>query len=74
MTSELSVRELTDDDFTENLAVLVSAFLKDPDPDREPLLRRVLELERHHGVFDGAEQVGSCGVMTRTLTVPGGEP
>ncbi|WP_016698032.1 GNAT family N-acetyltransferase [Actinoalloteichus spitiensis] len=72
MTSELSVRRLTDDDFAEYHALLVSAFLEDPDPEHQPLLRRVLEMERHHGVFDGAEQVGGCGVMTRTLTVPGG--
>ena len=49
-----------------------AAFHEDAHPEEAPLAARLFEPERSLAVFDGARIVGTAGVYTRALTVPGG--
>jgi predicted acetyltransferase len=73
--SDLTVRTLTEDDYVEFSTMLNGAFLVDThDGDDAVAERAGFEPERHHGVFDGTRMVGSTGIQTRNLTVPGVGP
>lgn len=72
--SDLTVRTLTPDDFAEFSTMLSGAFLVDNRDDEVEVERAVFEPERHHGVYDGTRLVGSTGIQTRLLTVPGAGP
>ncbi len=48
------------------------AFGQDPDPAEEERDRRLVELDRNRGAYDGARLVGSAGAYSLDLTVPGG--
>ncbi|MEV7550973.1 GNAT family N-acetyltransferase [Amycolatopsis sp. NPDC089917] len=68
----LAIRILTIDDLPAFADVLARAFNLDV---TDALTRRdelVFEPERWHGVFDGDELVGTGGLLTRRITVPGG--
>ncbi|EMD24627.1 GNAT family N-acetyltransferase [Amycolatopsis azurea] len=68
----LAIRTLTTDDLPTFADMLARAFNLDP---TDALKRReelVFEPERWHGVFDGGELIGTGGVLTRKITVPGG--
>jgi predicted acetyltransferase len=54
------------------LAAVVDAFLEDVDPAEIALDRKVLEPERTLVARDGGRIVGTAGVVSRELTVPGG--
>ncbi|MFD5827500.1 GNAT family N-acetyltransferase [Lentzea sp. NPDC060358] len=66
----LSIRTITESDLPAFHQVFAWSFLDEPVEDHRWL--KVLEPERAHAVFDGDEMVGTGGVLTRQLTVPGG--
>jgi predicted acetyltransferase len=68
----LTIRTLADRDYQAFSRMLYSAFLQDPYDSDLRLERAVYDLDRVHGVFDGDEIVGSAGVLTRDVTLPGG--
>ncbi|PRY36293.1 GNAT family N-acetyltransferase [Umezawaea tangerina] len=68
----LTIRTLTDEDYPEFGRVVEEAFLADPDDSDHDLERPLFDLGRVHGMFDGAEMVGSAAVVGREMTVPGG--
>ncbi len=68
--STLSIRTIDRDDLDEFDRVFAWAFLDEPRGGVNRWLR-VLELDRTHAVFDGDEMIGTGGVLSRELTVPG---
>ncbi len=72
--ADLTVRTLTQDDFPELTTLVSGAFLSDPRPEDEPLHRAVFEPQRFHGVYDGGRLIGSTGIQSRDLTLPGARP
>jgi predicted acetyltransferase len=70
VTDELPIRLATADDLAELSTVISGAFLHDPEDETLDLRRLVYEPERSHVVTDG-QIVGTGGVLTRDLTVPG---
>ncbi|MFS8099499.1 GNAT family N-acetyltransferase [Lentzea alba] len=69
--SALSIRTIEHSDLRDFQNVLAWAFLDDPRGEDSKWLK-VLELERAHAVFDGDEMVGTAGILSREITVPGG--
>jgi predicted acetyltransferase len=67
----LTVRTLTEDDYQAFSRMVFSAFLQDPHDSDVELERALFDLDRVYGAFDGAEIVGSAGVFTRSMTLPG---
>jgi predicted acetyltransferase len=70
--SPLSIRTITEADLPEFQRVLAWSFLDDPAP--EDKRDRLLEPARSHAVFDGDEVIGTAGILTRELTLPGEIP
>ncbi|SDG19078.1 Predicted acetyltransferase [Lentzea fradiae] len=68
--SALSIRTIGTADFPDFNRVFAWSFLDEPVEEQKWL--KVLELDRAHAVFDGDEMIGTGGVLTRELTVPGG--
>ncbi|MCG8926197.1 GNAT family N-acetyltransferase [Lentzea sp. CC55] len=68
--SALSIRTIDSTDLPDFHRVFAWSFLDEPAEDHRWL--KVLELERTHAVFDGDEMIGTGGVLTRELTLPGG--
>ncbi|KOV82729.1 GNAT family N-acetyltransferase [Nocardia sp. NRRL S-836] len=69
--STLSIRTLGRADSDDFRTVFAWAFLAEPHESGNRWMR-VLEPERTHVVFDGDEMIGTGGVLSRELTVPGG--
>jgi predicted acetyltransferase len=70
----LSIRTLSEDDLRPISEMLHSAFLSDlreSDVQRE---RTVFEPDRWHGIQDGDELIGTGGILTRDITLPGAGP
>lgn len=67
--SALSIRTIDAAELPDFHRVFAWSFLDEPVEDHRYL--RVLELERAYAVFDGDEMIGTGGVLTRELTVPG---
>jgi predicted acetyltransferase len=72
VTNELPIRNSTPEDFSQLSALISGAFLQDVDEETLDLHRLVTEPERNHVITDGDLIVGTGGVLTRELTVPGG--
>ena len=71
--SELSVRPLTEADLDRYFEVDNIAFIEEPySPERIEWWRRLQEVDRTIGVFDGQAQVGGASIFTMRLTVPEG--
>ena len=70
VTDELPIRLATADDLPELSTVISEAFLHDREDETLDLRRLVYEPERTHVATDG-QIVGTGGVLTRDLTVPG---
>ncbi|MDT7783744.1 MAG: hypothetical protein QOF58_2163, partial [Pseudonocardiales bacterium] len=68
--SALSIRTIRQAELPEFERVFSWSFLDEPAGEQRWM--RVLELDRAHAVFDGDEMVGTGGILTRELTVPGG--
>ncbi|HUQ55929.1 GNAT family N-acetyltransferase [Lentzea sp.] len=68
--SSLTIRTIDSTELPEFHQVFAWSFLDEPSGEHRWL--KVLELERTHAVFDGDEMVGTGGILTRELTVPGG--
>ncbi|KJK45910.1 hypothetical protein UK23_24460 [Lentzea aerocolonigenes] len=68
--SALSIRTIDQADLPEFEKVFSWSFLDEPAGEQRWM--RVLELDRAHAIFDGDEMVGTGGILTRELTVPGG--
>ncbi|MEU7481417.1 GNAT family N-acetyltransferase [Lentzea sp. NPDC042327] len=69
--STLSIRTIDRSDLDDFRRVFAWAFLDEP-RDSEHRWTKVLELDRTHAVFDGDEMIGTGGILSRELTVPGG--
>ncbi|MET8759748.1 GNAT family N-acetyltransferase [Lentzea sp. NPDC004782] len=69
--SSLSIRTMDESDLPEFSRVMAWAFLGDPRGVDSKWLK-VLERDRAHAVCDGAEIIGTAGILTREITVPGG--
>ncbi|MEV6243310.1 GNAT family N-acetyltransferase [Lentzea sp. NPDC051838] len=69
--SALSIRTVDESDLPEFQRVMAWAFLDDYEGVDSKWLK-VLERDRTHVVVDGAEIVGTGGVLSREITVPGG--
>ncbi|MET9627950.1 GNAT family N-acetyltransferase [Lentzea sp. NPDC006480] len=69
--SALSIRTINESDLPEFQRVMAWAFLDDYEGVDSKWLK-VLEHDRAHVVVDGDEIVGTGGVLSREITVPGG--
>lgn len=69
--SALSIRTIGESDLREFQRVMAWGFLDDPSGEDSKWVK-VLELDRTHAVFDGEEMIGTGGVLSREITVPGG--
>lgn len=67
----LTVRPLLADDAAALVDVTFSAFLADLTPAAKERELSVFEPGRYHGVFDSQTLIGTAGILTRTMTVPG---
>lgn len=70
---QVEIRDVVPDQLAELRRTVAIAFGQDPDPAREERDRRLLELDRIRGAFDGNRLVGAAGAYSLNLTVPGGE-
>lgn len=68
--SALSIRTITEADLPAFQEVMAWAFLSDPAGEDSKWLK-VLEPDRAHAVFDGDEMIGTAGILSRQITVPG---
>ena len=68
--SALSIRTITESDLPEFSRVVAWAFLDDPRGVDSKWLK-VLEHDRTHVVLDGDEIVGTAGILSREITLPG---
>lgn len=69
--SALTIRTIDESDLPEFQRVMAWAFLSDVLGEDSKWLK-VLERDRAHAVFDGDEMIGTSGILTREITVPGG--
>ncbi len=68
--STLSIRTIDHSEIPQLRQVFAWAFLDEPaDSDKWASL---LELDRSHAVFDGDEMIGTGGILSREITLPGG--
>lgn len=68
----IDVRTITDAEAEAWQTHLDAAFGGDPDPAEIAAWRPMVEVERSHGAFDGSRMVGTAGIFTFDMTVPGG--
>ncbi|ANZ35496.1 hypothetical protein BBK82_04780 [Lentzea guizhouensis] len=68
--STLSIRTIDRSELDELRRVFAWGFLDDPDPGDK--WSNLLEIDRTHAVFDGDEMIGTGGILSREITVPGG--
>jgi predicted acetyltransferase len=66
------IRAITDEEYGDYIDVLHVAFGETPAPETVDYWRTVLELERTVAAFEGTRMVGTAGVISFDLTVPGG--
>ncbi|NED99990.1 GNAT family N-acetyltransferase [Phytoactinopolyspora halotolerans] len=72
MANDLSLRTCTPDDLPELLSLVSAGFLRDaPDDDAIEARRDIFEPERVHVTVDRDRLVGTAGVLTREMTIPG---
>jgi predicted acetyltransferase len=71
VSNEPELRTATDEELPELYEFIAGAFLDDPDDELIDVERMVWEPDRFHVLTDGGRFVGSGGVLTRELTVPG---
>ena len=69
----LTIRPVTQEEFPRWATATEAAFYEEVPDDRLERWRRVTELERSLGVFDGDRIVGGSLLFRLSLTVPGGE-
>ena len=67
----VEIRDLVPDQLAALRRTVAIAFGVDPDPAEEERDRRLLEFDRNRGAFDGNRLVGSAGVYSLKMTVPG---
>ncbi|MET0236051.1 MAG: GNAT family N-acetyltransferase [Kibdelosporangium sp.] len=72
--SELTVRTVTEDAFDDVLSLFMAAFLQEPADKDDEWFRNEFNPARIHGVFDGDEMIGTAGILTRDMTLPGAGP
>ncbi|HVF05410.1 MAG TPA: GNAT family N-acetyltransferase [Frankiaceae bacterium] len=68
----IEVRTITEAEIDAWQVHLDTAFGGDPDPEDIAAWRPLVDTERAHGVFDGPLLVGTAGIFTFDMTVPGG--
>ena len=68
----IDVRTITEAEVGAWQVHLDSAFGGDPTPEELAAWRPLVEIDRSHGAFDGDRLVGTAGVFTFDMTVPGG--
>lgn len=68
----IDVRTITEAEVPGWQTHLDSAFGGDPTPDELAQWRPLVETDRAHGAFDGPRLVGTAGIFTFDMTVPGG--
>jgi len=68
----LEIRPITNDEFLDYSVSMARTFGDTPNDEHSEHHRPVVELDRTLAAFDGARIVGTYGVETYALTVPGG--
>ena len=68
---DLEIRPVTADEVPHFLRTEANGFGMHLEDDDLPWLRQLLEPERSLGVFDAGRLVGTAGIVTQQLTVPG---
>ena len=68
----IDVRTIAESELDAWQVHLESAFGTDPSPEELSAWRPLVELDRSHGAFDGDRLVGTAGIFTFDMTVPGG--
>lgn len=71
MTRVVDVRTLAETEVDTYQRLLESAFGGDPEPDELAAWRPLVEPDRTHVAFDGAQMVGTAAVFSFDMTVPG---
>ena len=68
----ISIRTITDSDFEAFNATMARTFARDFNPENLHYRRELFEFDRNYGAFDGDECVGTSGIFTYQMAVPGG--
>ncbi|WP_129666288.1 GNAT family N-acetyltransferase [Phytoactinopolyspora endophytica] len=75
MANDLTLRTCTPDDLPELASLISSGFLRDaPNEEWLEARRPIFEPDRTHVMADDGRLVGTAGVLTREMTVPGAVP
>ncbi|MFC0434616.1 GNAT family N-acetyltransferase [Kutzneria buriramensis] len=72
--SPLVARTLTAEEIPALCTVVSRAFQHDATPERNEVVRQLMEPGRTHGVFDGDELIGGGTMLARRMTLPGTGP
>ena len=68
----LDLRTITDDEIEGFARCQTMAFGRPFNPEHLEGRKEIFEFDRNYGVFDGQDVVGTCGIFSHTMTVPGG--
>lgn len=68
----VEIRAVAPEELDELRRVTALAFGQDPDPAGEESYRRLVELDRSRGAYEGGRLVGASGAYSLEMTVPGG--
>jgi predicted acetyltransferase len=72
MATDIQIRPIVPEEFATFSATTEAAFGDTPSPDAIERWRTVFEFDRSLAAFDGAAMVGTSGLLSLTLTTPGG--
>ena len=67
------IRGISPEQLSDLRRTVATAFGQDPHPAEEERDRKLLELDRNRGAFDGGRLVGAAGAYSFDLTIPGGK-
>ena len=67
----IELRPITEDEYEPFMTSLISTFGGTPRPERMELQRPYMEFDRTVAAFDGSRIVGTSGVESFTMTLPG---
>ena len=68
----VEIRKIAPEQFDALRRTIAHAFGQDPDPAEKERDRKLVDLARNRGAFDGERLVGAAGAYSLDLTVPGG--
>jgi predicted acetyltransferase len=67
----IELRAITEDEYLPFVASLMSTFGDTPNPERSEVYRKAFEYDRSVAAFDGTRIVGTSGIESYNITLPG---